>query len=144
MKDVVADRPLDVLARAKAVADLDHKVRSKVVEVFKRAKNLSVDADEKEVINPSSFNTSPNEREVEEMVYTALVRLKRVVLDCQVRVEYTWALSEISELAPILETFFKEVFVMSEDLPLRANRLRILRDIHRTCLKVADFSLLQC
>jgi glycyl-tRNA synthetase beta subunit len=34
------------------------------------------------------------------------------------------------------------VFVMVDDERLRSNRLRIMRDIHRTCSVLANFNLL--
>ncbi len=47
-----------------------------------------------------------------------------------------WATS----LAPVVERFFTDVLVMAEDEALRANRLRILRDVKRAIGRLGDLA----
>jgi glycyl-tRNA synthetase beta chain len=45
-----------------------------------------------------------------------------------------------AELAPVMERFFDEVLVMTEDEAVRANRLRLLLDVRDTLGALGDFS----
>ena len=42
----------------------------------------------------------------------------------------------------MLGRYFDDVLVMAEDAKLRENRLRAMRQIHRTCSTIAHFNLL--
>ncbi|MER3409749.1 MAG: glycine--tRNA ligase subunit beta, partial [Thermoleophilia bacterium] len=42
------------------------------------------------------------------------------------------AIGAVVELAPVVDRFFQEVLVMTEDEALRRNRLRLLRDLKDT------------
>jgi glycyl-tRNA synthetase beta chain len=44
------------------------------------------------------------------------------------------------ELGPVVERFFTDVLVMAEDEKLRANRLRLLRDVRRAIGRLGDLS----
>ncbi|MFQ5911609.1 MAG: glycine--tRNA ligase subunit beta [Nitrospinota bacterium] len=52
---------------------------------------------------------------------------------------YTDALREIAALRPVVDTFFDDVLVMSEDQALRGNRLGLLSSIGALFAQVADF-----
>lgn len=52
-------------------------------------------------------------------------------------------LSALAELQSPVDRFFDEVLVMADDIPVRNNRLALLRDLRQRFLEVADFSLLQ-
>ena len=56
--------------------------------------------------------------------------------------DYERSLSAIAKFAPILAQFFEDIFVMVDDLPLRQNRLHLMRDIHQACSRFANFNLL--
>jgi glycyl-tRNA synthetase beta chain len=45
-----------------------------------------------------------------------------------------------SRLAPIVERFFEDVLVMDPDEQVRANRLRLLRDVRDAVGRLGDFS----
>ncbi len=53
------------------------------------------------------------------------------------------AFSAMEPLADVLERFFVEVLVMSEDEKLRANRIALLKDLGRDFHELADLSKLQ-
>ena len=50
------------------------------------------------------------------------------------------AFAAAARLAPVVERFFDEVLVMSEDAQIRENRLRLLRDVRVTVGRLGDFS----
>lgn len=54
--------------------------------------------------------------------------------------EYGAALDVLGGLAPHVDRFFEEIFVMGEDRELRENRLALLREVTRLFLEFADFS----
>ena len=51
-------------------------------------------------------------------------------------------LAALAELRPVVDRFFDGVLVMTEDLPLRRNRLGLLRTIVNRFASFADFSRL--
>jgi len=56
--------------------------------------------------------------------------------------EYTGALSALAALRETVDTFFNDVMVNAEDPALRANRLALLKALHRQMNSVADISRL--
>jgi glycyl-tRNA synthetase beta chain len=56
--------------------------------------------------------------------------------------EYTGALTALAALRETVDTFFNDVMVNAEDPALRANRLALLKALHRQMNSVADISRL--
>jgi glycyl-tRNA synthetase beta chain len=56
--------------------------------------------------------------------------------------DYTVVLTELASLRPVVDRFFDEVMVMVDDPAVRANRLRLLRELRALFLDVADISRL--
>ena len=57
--------------------------------------------------------------------------------------DYQQALTELSELRDVVDTFFDNVMVMADDEALKINRLTLLNTLRNQFLNVADISLLQ-
>mgnify|MGYP003347043008 CR=1 FL=1 len=57
--------------------------------------------------------------------------------------DYPGALKEITSLKPSVDTFFDKVMVMDQDIRMRDNRVRMLREIGAMFGRVADFSQIQ-
>ncbi len=57
--------------------------------------------------------------------------------------DYPQALELLADLRQPVDKFFDEVMVMTDDLPLRNNRLALLAQLRQLFLQVADISLLQ-
>jgi glycyl-tRNA synthetase beta chain len=55
---------------------------------------------------------------------------------------YAEVLTRLAELGEPVDAFFDRVLVMSEDARIRANRLRLLKDISDLFLQIADVSRL--
>ena len=56
---------------------------------------------------------------------------------------YTEALTELSTLREVVDTFFDDVMVMVDDETLKNNRIALLNQLHSQFMQVADLSLLQ-
>ncbi len=56
---------------------------------------------------------------------------------------YTQALTELSELREVVDTFFDDVMVMADDEALKNNRIALLGQLQGQFIQVADLSLLE-
>jgi len=65
-----------------------------------------------------------------------------IVEDMISRGQYTEALSSLADLQPVVDRFFDDVMVMTEQEAVRNNRLSLLRSLRDLFLRVADISLL--
>ena len=57
--------------------------------------------------------------------------------------DYQQALTALSSLREVVDTFFEQVMVMADDEALRLNRLTLLSRLRNLFLEVADISVLQ-
>jgi glycyl-tRNA synthetase beta chain len=132
-----SDRPLDVANRARALSTIDPALRSSAGEVFKRAANIAKEAPDGQLAPPESVTSEvhPSER----AVFDAFLSLEKKL---DGRSDPKSSLAAVAGFAPILAKFFEDVFVMVDDVKLKDNRLRLMRDIHRTCSSLANFNML--
>jgi len=135
---VTADRPYDVVLRARALAALGPEVRQSAGEVFKRAANIAKDAPDGAPLPPRDVlaEVHPSEQKL----YHALGELDQKLSHAQK--DYAAALASLAEFAPVLGRYFDDVFVMVDDQAVRDNRLRLMKKVHRSCAGFANFSLL--
>jgi glycyl-tRNA synthetase beta chain len=135
------DRPSDVRDRVQALSELEASLRSKAGEVFKRATNIAKEAPSGEPVDPKQVATS-DVHDSEIAVYRALSELDSRLKEAQEARNYPAAFSAIASFAPLLGVFFEAVFVMTDEIPVRENRLRLMRAISERCSGVAHFNLL--
>ena len=135
-----ADDPYDVQLRAAALGKIEESVRTKAGEVFKRAANIAKDAPPGELVAPASVQAEVHPSE--QRVFDAYQTLKQALGGGTTAADYERALTAIATFAPVLAQFFEDIFVMVEDLPLRNNRLRLMRETHVACSRFANFNLL--
>jgi len=135
-----ADDPYDVQLRAAALGKIEESVRTSAGEVFKRAANIAKDAPPGELVAPASVQTEVHPSE--QRVFDAYQTLKQALGGGTTAADYERALTAIAQFAPVLAQFFEDIFVMVEDLPLRNNRLRLMRETHVACSRFANFNLL--
>ncbi len=133
------DRPVDVVGRARALSTIDPGARASVGEVFKRAANIARDAPEGEPEPPERLSADVHASE--RALFDAFTKLKSR-LEGEGRGDHSRSLAAIAEFSPLLGRFFDDVFVMIDDEKIRSNRLRLMREIQRTCSTVANFNLL--
>jgi len=134
---VAADRPLDVRARAQAIAHLDAETRARVGEVFKRATNIASSAPEGEPMPPGA-----DAHASEKALFNGFINLRERLGHLAREGVYDDAFREIASFAPLLAQYFLDVFVMTDDMELRACRLRLMRAISETCAELARLDLL--
>jgi len=134
---IAADRPLDARARALAVVQLDAATRAQVGEVFKRATNIASGATPGPLAPPATGSHAS-----ELAVYDHFMGMKDRLATLTKAGKYGEAFAAVAGFAPLLHQYFLDVFVMSDDLAVRENRLRLMRAISDTCAALARFDLL--
>ena len=137
---VSADRPQDVALRARALAAIDPSLRALAGEVFKRAANIAKDAPDGEPVAPGEVSAEVHESEAR--LFQSFAALRKSVAAAEQSRDYSSAITAIASFAPTLGKYFDDVLVMAEEPKLRENRLRLMRQIHRTCSAIAQFNLL--
>ena len=135
-----ADDPYDVQLRAAALGKIEESVRTSAGEVFKRAANIAKEAPPGELVPPASVQAEVHPSE--QRVFDAYLALKQALGGGTTAADYERALTAIAKFAPVLAQFFEDIFVMVEELPLRNNRLRLMRETHVACSRFANFNLL--
>lgn len=131
----VQDLP-DLAARVEAL----HRVRDEpaflsVVLAAKRIANILRAAEGEEV--PEAPDPALFEDEAEGDLHRAAGELAADVEEAAERRDYEGALRRIADLAEVLEGFFVQVLVMTEDRAVRGNRLALLRTTGDTLSRVA-------
>ncbi|HSL83988.1 MAG TPA: glycine--tRNA ligase subunit beta, partial [Thermoanaerobaculia bacterium] len=131
----VQDLP-DLAARVEAL----HRVRDEpaflsVVLAAKRIANILRSAEGEEV--PAAPDPALFEDEAEGELHRSAGELAADVEGAAERRDYEGALRRIADLAEVLETFFVQVLVMTEDRAVRGNRLALLRTTGDTLSRVA-------
>ncbi|MBE7620278.1 glycine--tRNA ligase subunit beta, partial [Komagataeibacter sp. FXV2] len=53
------------------------------------------------------------------------------------------AMRDVAHLRPVLDRFFEDVTVNAEDAAIRRNRLRLLSELRRMTVLIADFSQIE-
>ncbi|MBI5532641.1 MAG: glycine--tRNA ligase subunit beta [Deltaproteobacteria bacterium] len=134
------DRPTDVRDRVAALAVLDASIRSKAGEVFKRATNIAKEAPAGDPVDPGGLAGGTHDTEL--AVYRALGALDAKLGEAQKARDFPAAFAAIADFAPLLGAYFDNVFVMTDDLIVRENRLRLMRAISERSSGVAHFNLL--
>jgi glycyl-tRNA synthetase beta chain len=85
--------------------------------------------------------TAPAEKTLHKETF-ALTEKKRDALRTPSKAAYEQVLKAIAELRPAVDTFFTDVMVMDKDPAIKANRLRLLRNVGALVRDIADFSKL--
>lgn len=78
----------------------------------------------------------------ERQLGTELAALERVLADTDIGADYGAWLNRLAALRDPVNAFFDAVLVMAEDPALRDNRLRLLAQLQRLFLRVADVGLI--
>jgi glycyl-tRNA synthetase beta chain len=138
--DADARIPHDVALRVNALAQLPEDHRQSVGEVFKRAQNIAKEAPVGAPVAPGTVSGEVHASE--QALFDAFGRLGLALEQARAAGDYGHALSAISDFAPVLGRFFTDVFVMTDEVPVRENRLRLMSAIHGACSGFASFNLL--
>jgi glycyl-tRNA synthetase beta chain len=115
---------------ARTLAGLPEETLRAVHEVYTRAARIAGGKADDRLVNKLLLREEAEQRLSD--------RLDDLVLTGEPRRD----LEALAGLAPAVERFFDEVLVMDPDEELRANRLRLLRDLRATAGRLGDFSQL--
>jgi glycyl-tRNA synthetase beta chain len=121
----------------------DPVTSTKLTQSFKRASNILAAAKNhtQAAPNPSLFK-----QKEETDLFEALTHCRGQIQTCLApltQANIAQALTALSSLGPVLDAFFVEVTVNTEDLQLQANRLNLLAQAHHLFISVIDFSALE-
>ena len=141
------DDTVDAIQRAEALTNARKSDQTKDLEAvcisFKRIKNILKQAEERKISIPER----PDEGLMGKMgsAETDLWLNGAVNLWAQYEVwredgAYDLAISHTASLRPMLDRFFDEVMVMTDDENVRANRLALLQKLYSDFSTIADFS----
>ncbi|MEE8349574.1 MAG: glycine--tRNA ligase subunit beta [Acidobacteriota bacterium] len=103
---------------------------------YKRTKNIL----SKQSVDLPEVDQGVLEDPEEHALFDAFVKIRPEVETSVNEGEYDVALRRIAGLRETVDPFFDKVLVMTEDEILRKNRLRLLEDISRLFLSIADIS----
>jgi glycyl-tRNA synthetase beta chain len=142
-----SDDIVNAVQRAAALTNARKSDQAKDLEAvcisFKRIKNILRQAEERKISIPER----PDEALMGTMgsAETTLWLSGAVNLWAQYEVwredaAYDLAISHTASLRPLLDRFFDEVMVMTDDENVRANRLALLQKLYRDFSTIADFS----
>ena len=90
---------------------------------------------------PPDLNLIAARGQIEEKALAvALAKARREASEAVAREDFAAAMLALSRLRAPVDAFFDEVTVNTDDAALRENRLKLLNEIRRATLAVADFS----
>jgi glycyl-tRNA synthetase beta chain len=123
-------RRLEALQRSRGSADFEG-----LAVAFKRVKNLS-----RELAGPACDVLDRLTEPAEAALLADYAQRASSVRQAVAARQYDQAFRIASGLRPAVDRFFTDIFVMVEDLDLRAQRLSLLRRLHELLLELADIS----
>lgn len=133
--------PLDFHRRVEAVADFaDRPEAAALAAANKRVSNLLDKSGEE--ARQDAVSADLLSETAEKQLLSRLQQQSEAVAPLFEAGNYREGLTRLASLRDDVDRFFDEVMVMVEDPVVRANRLRLLRDLRELFLQVADISLL--
>jgi glycyl-tRNA synthetase beta chain len=144
---------VDAVMAKKPTRPLDFDRRISAVDAFralpealslaaanKRIKNILKKADTNKL---GELDESLLQEDAEQQLYAQLQKVSLQVEPLFDAGDYAKGLKMLAALQGPVDTFFDQVMVMADDLPVRQNRLVLLSRINSLCTRVADISRLQ-
>ncbi len=92
---------------------------------------------------PSTINSDLFVENAEKQLAEQLTAVTQRIEPLLAESQYTQALTELSTLREVVDTFFDDVMVMADDEALKNNRIALLGQLQGQFIQVADLSLLQ-
>jgi glycyl-tRNA synthetase beta chain len=127
----------DAFRRAQALAAIkDHPDFEALAIAYKRTKNILA----KQSMDLPEVNEATLVDSEEHALFDAYIKIRPDVEESVNKGDYDAALRKIASLRETVDPFFDKVLVMTDDETLRNNRLRLLDDISKLFLTIADIS----
>tara|TARA_B110000495_G_C22584240_1_gene350704 strand:- start:133 stop:609 length:477 start_codon:yes stop_codon:yes gene_type:complete len=128
--------PFDFHLRVEALNEFTQSDDSKsLIESNKRIANILKDSTE----NHNDLNSEILIEESEKNLYKSIELLSKQLVD---KKDYKEAMRSLLELKEVIDTFFDNVMVNTEDLKVRKARLALISRVRALFLSVADISYL--
>ena len=135
--------PIDVLARARALAEVRHTADFEALAVsFKRIRNILEQSGTAESLDGANLDLGLLEGGAEMDLHASLQPVATKIAECNAERDYGTSLRAIATLRPALDRYFDDVLVMAEDEAVRRNRLVFLTSMLKALSTIADFSLI--
>lgn len=136
-----ADDMVDVARRLEALKSIrPTKNFTALAIAFKRIRKILEKAGPAETWKHSAVTPELFSEEAERQLYAAAQRVAAEAGREKKAGKYKEALQAIAGLRPVVDRFFDEVLVMTEDELIRGNRLTLLAELLREFSTIADFS----
>lgn len=132
----------DINKRVLAVSAFSRdSVATSLVEANKRVANI-LSKNDISVEQEQSINHERLMQTEEKALFDALCAIKSSLEETTKTLDYSQILIELSSLKEPLDAFFDKVMIMADDTAVRENRIRLISEVRRLFLSVADISLL--
>jgi len=136
-----SDVPGDARARAEALEALRGKEDLEVLcTAAKRIRNILMKSATAADWKPGEVETALLKEAQEKELYDIYAKVAAEAARRRASYDYRGALEEISTLRPAVDRFFDGVLVMTEDLEIRQNRLRLLKKLDELFTGIAHFA----
>lgn len=123
--------------RAAALMKIPHQQRALLVKLNKRLKNILTEDEDTEDVDLELMKEPAEKR-----LYAAYRRVNTAYQRAAKQRQYARCCQILTQLSALLEDFFNEVLVMTDDPRLRQNRLRLLRLVRKPFVHLGDLSRL--
>ena len=132
-------QPLDIDQRVQAVNHFRQLPEAEALAAAnKRVANILAKADN----IASVVDTSILQEPAETALYTAVNQQQQLLMPLLADRHYTQTLTTLASLRAVVDQFFADVMVMTDDKTLKNNRLALLQQLRGLFLQVADISYL--
>jgi len=132
-------QPLDIDQRVQAVNFFRQLPEAEALAAAnKRVANILAKADSV----PDSVNVNALQEDAEKALYAAVVEQQKIVEPLFSQRQYKEALTALASLREVVDAFFDQVMVMSDDEALKNNRLALLQQLRGLFFETADISCL--
>ncbi|GAA6163769.1 glycine--tRNA ligase subunit beta [Pelagimonas sp. KU-00592-HH] len=134
-----------LVKRARALGDfLGTEDGENLLQGFKRANNILSQAEDKDGVEYSyGADVKFAEDETEKALFAALDAQEEAISSAIEAEDFAAAMGGMAALRAPIDAFFEAVQVNSDNQIVRRNRLNLLSRIRKTCLGVADLTLIE-
>jgi glycyl-tRNA synthetase beta chain len=114
-----------------------------IVTVFKRINNIINQAKKQNISIVQTVNESLFVEDVEGILFANVKKVKTEVEGYMLTNEYDKVFDKVLEIKSLIDVFFEKVMIMTEDEPIKLNRISLLNCIKSIFFGLIDISVLQ-
>ncbi|MDR0401740.1 MAG: glycine--tRNA ligase subunit beta, partial [Endomicrobium sp.] len=113
---------------------------SSIVIIFKRMTNIIHQAKEQGVNISKIIDENLLILNIEKTIYLVIQKTKIKIANCTLRDKYDEIFNEILGMKELIDVFFKEVVIMTDNYALKSNRVSIVNCVKNIFIEFVDFS----